>query len=160
MSLMKKNILPLLAALCFVACQNDAPAPATTNTQQLPAELKIAPEQVKAANEKAKTLQKSMRAFLQEVNAASASMKGTQKVELEAIASQLNDVMGKEEMMAKGIEAAASSDGTDASALNTGAVPPPGVLQDYIQSIDDYGKFLDDLKGQFEALKNGAAPKK
>jgi hypothetical protein len=151
---MKKLMLPLFAALLFAACQNSTTTPAA-DTQNLPAELKIDPAQVKEANVKAKTSLQKMTTMMEEITNDKTSFSPAQKTEVDAIRSQLNDVIQKQEMMSKGLEAANNGGGGEGSSLSGSAVPPPGVLQDYIQSTSNYDKFLEELQAKYEAVKSG-----
>lgn len=151
---MKNLVLPLFAVLLFAACQNSTTTP-EAQTQDTPTEVKIDLVQLKEAAVKAKTGLQDMNSFMEEINSANLTLTEPQKVELEGIRSQLNDVMGKQEQMVKGLELGENTGGAASSALNTPEVPTATVLQDYIESVSNYESFLQDLKNQLEAIKSG-----
>jgi transglutaminase/protease-like cytokinesis protein 3 len=86
-----------------------------------------------------------------EINAAYTTTSESQKTELDAVRSELNDVMTKQETMIKGLKLASNV----GSAESDGAVPTPGVLQDYIQSATSYDKLVEEMRGRVEAIKSG-----
>jgi transglutaminase/protease-like cytokinesis protein 3 len=147
---MKKIMLPLFAALFFAACQNSTPAP-TADTQDMPAAVKIEPAQIQEASAKATIALQNMDNLQKEINAAYTTTNESQKSQLDAVRSELNDVMTKQETMIKGLKMA-----TDVgSAESDGAVPTPGVLQDYIQSATSYDKLVEEMRGRVESIKSG-----
>ena len=152
---MKNLMLPLIAVLLFAACQN-TPAPATTpENAGAPAGITIDPAKLKASASKANELLQSMNNFNNELSEASKSMTEAQKNEVEGIRSQLNDLLSKHEMMTKGLQSADNAGGKQSSELTNSAVPTPGVVQDYMESIDRYDQLLGDLRSQLEAVKTG-----
>lgn len=149
--------------LLFAACQN-TPTPSTPEIPKdaqnaAPNPLVFTPEQVKDADVRAKKLLQDMNKLVEEINATTVS--AAKKADLDAIRSQINDGIEKQMMMVKGIEAAANvpAGGTADNDIKGTAVPPPGVLKDYIESIELYNKMIDDFRVQFEALKSGSAKK-
>ncbi len=152
---MKNLLLPLIAALLFAACQNASTPATTTENADAPAAITIDPAQLKSSASKAKDLLQAMNDFNSELTEASKNMTEAQKNEVEAIRSQLNDVLSKQEMMAKGLESADNTGGKESADLTSSAVPTPGVVQDYMESIERYDQFLADLKAQLEAVKSG-----
>ena len=152
---MKNLMLPLLALLLFAACQNSSTPAADAQKQDVQAEFKIDPVQLKEASTKAKTVIQNMNNLLSEINEAAPSLSEAQKVDLEAIRSQLDDVMGKQETMTKALEHADNSGGQESSSMTDANAPTPGVIQDYIESTSNYDKFIEDLRAQLQALKSG-----
>ncbi len=152
---MKNLMLPLIAVLLFAACQNSAPPAATTENADAPASLTVDPAQLKASASKAREGLQAMNDFNAELTKASKSMTEAQINEVEVIRNQLQDVMSKQEMLAKGLEAGDNAGLQEGSSLNDAAVPTPGVLQDYMESVGRYEEFLTDLRMQFEAVKTG-----
>jgi outer membrane PBP1 activator LpoA protein len=156
---MKKLALPLIAALFLAACQNSTPSPdqsKAAQAQESAAATAVDMAKIKDAAGKATTLQQDIKTLLVDVNAASASFKGKQKADIDAIASQLNDLTAKEDMMAEAI-AAAQKNGSAESSTIVGASASPEALKDYMESIDRYAIFVGELRAQFEAIKNGSA---
>ena len=147
---MKKLMLPLFAALLFAACHNATPDTAA-DTQGLPAALKIEPAQIQEASSKATIALQNMDNLQKEINAAYTTTSESQKTELDAVRSELNDVMTKQETMIKGLKLASNV----GSAESDGAVPTPGVVQDYIQSATSYDKLVEEMRGRVEAIKSG-----
>jgi|GEM_PF-2496299 len=152
---MKNLMLPLIAVLLFAACQNTPAPAATTENADAPAAITIDPAQLKSSASKANEVVQAMNNFNKELSEASKYMTEAQKNEVEGIRSQLNDVLGKTEMMAKGLESADNAGGKESSDLTNSAVPTPGVVQDYMESVDRYDQFLGDLRAQLEAVKSG-----
>jgi thiamine biosynthesis lipoprotein ApbE len=156
---MKKLVLPLIAALFFAACQNSTPTPDQAKAAESQNAVTATAEElakIKDAAGKATTLQQDIKTLLNEVNAATANFKGKQKTDLEAIASQLNDLTAKEDMMTEAIKAAQKNGSAESSTI-TGASASPEALKDHIESIDRYTTFVGELRAQFEAIKNGSA---
>jgi hypothetical protein len=155
---MKKLLFPIFVALILFSCKNSSNNQTGTaeTPAVLPPELSIKPEQVKDASAQAQATLKKMEAFISELNAASHSISDAKKEELNSIRDQISGVYEKQKMMSEGIAAAlnAPAGGDGNSDLNGGAVPPPGVLKDYIESISNYDKAVDEFKAQYEALKN------
>lgn len=157
LSSMKNLVFSLFVASILFSCKNSTSNQAgAADTPATPAELSIKPEQVKDANAQAQATLKKMEDFISELNAASHSVSDAKKEELNSIRDQISGVYEKQKMMSEGIAAAlnAPAGGDGNSDLNGGAVPPPGVLKDYIESTSNYDKALEELKTQFEALKN------
>jgi uncharacterized phage infection (PIP) family protein YhgE len=158
---MKQYLLPALIALSFAACQNNTSTPAPATQESQPGTKveeganTIAPAKINESSTAAKALLQDMQGFLKEVNTASSSLKGAQKTAAEGIASQLNDGLGKLEMMSKALEGAASLQGTSSSAFNAGSGVSNEELMDYMGSIPRYQEFLGDMRKQFGDLKAG-----
>ncbi len=154
---MKNLMLPLIAVMLFAACQNSSTPATTTENADAPAGITIDPAQLKTSTQKAKDVLQAMNDFNAELTEASKSMTEAQKNEVEAIRSQLNDGMGKQEVMTKGLESADNAGGKESAELTNTAVPTPGVIKDYMESVDGLEQFLADLKAQLEAVKSGKA---
>ena len=147
---MKNIMFPLLAVLLFMACQNSTPAPAA-DTQNSSTELKIDPVKLKEATAKSKTVLQNMNNLMSEIKEAEPTLTEAQKVNLETIRHEVDDIMTKQEMMAKALESAQNGGG----AQTGGTMPTPGVIQDYIESTRNYDQPIEDLRAQLQALKSG-----
>lgn len=155
--MIKRLIVPAFGILFIVSCQNSNKSTGNDQAQQqtaVPEELKVEPAAVKEASEKAAVSYQKMTDLAQSINdALKQKMSDSQVSDIETIRHQLDDVMTKQETMMKGLAAANSAGGNESNAMNN-QVPPPGVLKDYVESINNYDKFVDDLKSQLEAAKN------
>lgn len=156
-SMIKKLLLPALALVVFAACQNSGNNASQDPSQQqnsVPAELKVDPATVKEASTKATASYQKMNSLAQKINdVAKQNLSDTQRSDLESIRHQLDDLMTKQETMMKGLDAANSAGGNESSSLNN-QVPPPGVLKDYVESVGNYDKLVDDFTAQIDALQN------
>lgn len=158
---MKKLIFPLFVALMIAACKNDPAAntgatSSTATPAEQPAEIKIDPAQVKEASAKATASMEQLNSLKQELSTISAAnLPEDQKKEVESIRGMVNDLTLKQEIMTKGLEAAANATGgAEGNTLNTN-VPPPGVLQDYVQSVGNYDKLIEEARAKISTIKGG-----
>lgn len=150
---MKNLVIPFFALLLLVGCKNSSSNASTAETQNLPPELNISAEQVKTANTKAQASMQSMLDLISEMNVAAQSFPEAKKEELNVLRTQISEILEKQKMMAEGLASAAAPAASTATS-DGGAVPPPGVLKDYIESASNYDQILNEIKANFETLKN------
>ena len=152
---MKKIMLPFLAVVLFAACQNSNSSTTEENASTAPTEIKIDAAEVSQANTKAKATMEVIKNFLTEINETVPNLTKEEQTQIDNLRNEVNEVIAKQDQMIKGLTMAETGEGESSPETDMPAMPTPGVIQDYIQSADNYGKFIEDARSRFEAIKAG-----